>query len=846
MFPAFCLEVSEKRWKRQGVDGVIEVQVSNFEWCRRRAAALKPFDAEPQALTLEATQTNDCNTVTSSMKPRPAGKTRVIKPVVADAPRSSPYRAGGRSLPTPMPTTSRKHFGGLLLWLLQRPSLRYVPLPYGSVRSPAQWKEQAESMVKNGALPRRHYRRALLDNLFDNLELLKDGAYLRDRLGLRLAFLEDPMLDGMMAAKATRGTRAAIQNQLVDKLKREAAEKHEKGEALKAARRLLGPRGGLPTLKGDLLRLAVLLNVEVGSTETVDKIKQRLRPMVNALRGTPAEETTTSATASSSAPAARTDPLPAPPGDRRQDDQGQPPLLTAGPMPAADLDRNTVLREVEAMMEQRDNRMQAMLAQTMQHMMALANQGVHRHGDEALSPDSNMGFTAVDLETAWGKYSRDRKLLNATAQDVCEAFETVAAQDYDAALTEPFIGLGGNWPYPSRPSLGHTLVAAARHRGHQVTTASLDSPARRPFFMCFRLAGPSPLLNFSGKQARLDAEKKNLESEAAVLQAAMAQRRSGRHFLIEFGRGARPDRTPEGKELLEELGEADFVMNGRRYVTSSPSFVTALRAGKDAALEDLAALTLQGIEKQFDEDHQAGNVHEGLAAETFDGDGSLLDFEEDESDVDEPGLATEEERTVKAIPVAVRQAVRRLHENTGHRSPLRLARALVIAGAPPEAILAAKQLKCSLCDERRPPKVQRPASLPGPREIGDQVGIDIFDVFDGVGTRFSVLHAVDAATRFQMAVLVERKASEEVVNFIRERWAPVFGVPRTLVCDQGREFISHELEDFASGVNMHLYHIAVGAPWQNGLCERTGGILKTLVSACVAARSLMGTEEMKI
>ena len=86
---------------------------------------------------------------------------------------------------------------------------------------------------------------------------------------------------------------------------------------------------------------------------------------------------------------------------------------------------------------------------------------------------------------AWGKYSRDRKLLHATAQDVREAFETVAAEDYDAALTEPFIGLAGNWPYPSRPSLGHTLVAAARHRGHQVTTASLHSPARRPFFHVF-------------------------------------------------------------------------------------------------------------------------------------------------------------------------------------------------------------------------------------------------------------------------------------------------------------------------------------------------------------------------
>ena len=247
------------------------------------------------------------------------------------------------------------------------------------------------------------------------------------------------------------------------------------------------------------------------------------------------------------------------------------------------------------------------------------------------------------------------------------------------------------------------------------------------------------------------------------------------------------------------------------------------------------------MEEQFEEDQMT----ETLAAET------PVDFEfpatpHSTDDEEYEGDRAEAEDKEVPISASVRQAVRRLHENTGHRSPLRLARALVIAGAPREAVLAAKQLRCSVCEEKRPPKARRPASLPGPREPGDQVGIGMVDVFDAIGARFSVLHAVDAATKFQMAVMVEHKSSAEVIRFLRERWGPVFGMPRTLVCDQGREFISIELERFAEENNVFLYHIGVQAPWQNGLCERTGGILKTLLAACTAAQSLMGREEMAL
>ena len=60
---------------------------------------------------------------------------------------------------------------------------------------------------------------------------------------------EDSLLSGMLAAKQTKGARAAIQGQLMDKLRAEAAVAKEKGEELQAASSLLGPKGGLPTLK---------------------------------------------------------------------------------------------------------------------------------------------------------------------------------------------------------------------------------------------------------------------------------------------------------------------------------------------------------------------------------------------------------------------------------------------------------------------------------------------------------------------------------------------------------------------------------------------------------------------
>ena len=68
---------------------------------------------------------------------------------------------------------------------------------------------------------------------------------------------------------------------------------------------------------------------------------------------------------------------------------------------------------------------------------------------------------------------------------------------------------------------------------------------------------------------------------------------------------------------------------------------------------------------------------------------------------------------VEGQPTAAdRRMALHLHNVTGHRPPLCLARALVMTGADPMLVKAAKQLRCSVCQVTSSTKTRRPASLP--------------------------------------------------------------------------------------------------------------------------------------
>ena len=175
---------------------------------------------------------------------------------------------------------------GVLLWVLQKPFLRWLPLPYPATASVEKWITQCKSQVQGKAFPARHFQKALAQNLF-TMANLGECVHLRNRLGLQTAFCEDPMLDGMLEGMALKGLSKRLKNAAQAEALEAAQKAGSSAKREQEARTLIGPKGGLPTLRRDLLKLAALLHVEVDEKDTVDNIKTKVRPMVEILKSKP-------------------------------------------------------------------------------------------------------------------------------------------------------------------------------------------------------------------------------------------------------------------------------------------------------------------------------------------------------------------------------------------------------------------------------------------------------------------------------------------------------------------------------------------------------------------------------
>ena len=90
-------------------------------------------------------------------------------------------------------------------------------------------------------MAKRHLTRAQQVGAF-TAQNLKDAVFLRNRMGFNLAFMEDPLLTGMLAARATKGLASKIRADAIQEAQKEAKRLKEEGKLTAAARELIGPR----------------------------------------------------------------------------------------------------------------------------------------------------------------------------------------------------------------------------------------------------------------------------------------------------------------------------------------------------------------------------------------------------------------------------------------------------------------------------------------------------------------------------------------------------------------------------------------------------------------------------
>eukprot|EP00971_Amphidinium_carterae_P340289 6478554-Amphidinium_carterae.1 len=183
----------------------------------------------------------------------------------------------------------------------------------------------------------------------------------------------------------------------------------------------------------------------------------------------------------------------------------------------------------------------------------------------------------------------------------------------------------------------------------------------------------------------------------------------------------------------------------------------------------------------------------------------------------------------------IKQAVRRLHLNTGHASAHDLARMIRMAGGCKAAVDCAKHLRCSTCLRHTRPGRQCPAHIPDEsRQFNDRVQLDLFCVTDVSGINHWFMLVCDTYTGFVSGCLVHDHSSQTLWKAYRECWLQWAGPPLRLVGDQERGLQS---EEFLKQVSLSGSRMDASAPyasWQKAKVERCIESIKDIVKKSVS------------
>ena len=178
--------------------------------------------------------------------------------------------------------------------------------------------------------------------------------------------------------------------------------------------------------------------------------------------------------------------------------------------------------------------------------------------------------------------------------------------------------------------------------------------------------------------------------------------------------------------------------------------------------------------------------------------GDVLDEADREADLLEqiplPGHPESEKERLASwlrLPRRARLAIRRLHRNLRHLPKEALVQMLRAARAPQDSINAAKTFRCQGCDNTKPRPQTHKVSPPRPYMFIHEVGIDVFEIVDSVGMRFSILNAVCVRTTYDQAWIVRESetlgspSSHACLRAFVHAWTRWAGWPRLVRCDRG-------------------------------------------------------------
>ena len=130
-------------------------------------------------------------------------------------------------------------------------------------------------------------------------------------------------------------------------------------------------------------------------------------------------------------------------------------------------------------------------------------------------------------------------------------------------------------------------------------------------------------------------------------------------------------------------------------------------------------------------------------------------------------------------------------------------------------------------------------------ELFERWGIDVMGPMDETvdGKKYVIL-AIDHFSRWTVARAIASPTAAETVRFIEEEIVRNYGIPRILISDQGTNFMSQQLQSYASDIGIELRRTTPYHPRANGATERANQLFKQILSRIQYERGYRRWDEL--
>lgn len=391
---------------------------------------------------------------------------------------------------------------------------------------------------------------------------------------------------------------------------------------------------------------------------------------------------------------------------------------------------------------------------------------------------------------------------------------------------------------------------------HPLTATSWSEPAMKKLLQrddVYFTRGDQCQFGLRGPEGGLHRKATGFATNSKKMSQALNRRCDGKEHQHEVIIGGRKSRLAQ--QYPEELIKTIIKTYKEMINCHEINYVTNQEMESENKQVDRLWQTMKTAtdipEERLDKEnliYEEGN-HECLHGELPEGDDS------GEHEGDEPGQGHGEEEEAREgepgghrdLPLADRFTLKRIlqraHEGLGHPSQERFLRILRYAKAKPEVLAEARNLRCSVCQRHQQTRPARRSAPPRELDVNECLGVDVIYLPIPGNKTMPALNMIDWGSKFQLMVPMTSKKPSETRNAYRQ-WLRIFGPPKRLAIDMGKEFRSDFLRQ-AEQDGTYVDPAAVEAPHQRGITERHGKTFKFMLMKSMDTFNCESMEEWR-